>query len=127
MQPYLPDDCSTASCPYNCTSSVNGVCDTSRGVCSCNSNATVSYIGFDCFTPDPLHVFDPLEYYTRELSRLSVFFHGGEPRMLDEQQDEWLRMTRAPSTSGSATAGSVVSGRSRIGAALAVLLLALLV
>jgi hypothetical protein len=34
-------------------------------------------------------------------------------------QDEWLRMTRAPSTSGSATAGSVVSAKSRVAAALA--------
>ena len=62
VQPYLPLDCSTASCPFNCTSSFNGVCDTSKGVCACKANASVAYIGFDCFTPDPLHVFDPLEY-----------------------------------------------------------------
>ncbi len=29
-----------------------------------------------------------------------MFFHGGVPRALNEEQDEWLRMTRAPSTSG---------------------------
>jgi hypothetical protein len=38
-----------------------------------------------------------------------VFFHGGLPRALNEEQDEWLRMTRAPSTSGGSSSATAVT------------------
>ncbi len=38
-----------------------------------------------------------------------MFFHGGVPRALNEEQDEWLRMTRAPSTSGGSDATAVTA------------------
>lgn len=58
--PYWDIDCSRAQCPNNCWGPDHGVCNNTDGTCVCVGNATVTYTGFDCYVPDPLHVFDPL-------------------------------------------------------------------
>jgi hypothetical protein len=51
----------------------------------------VTYSGFDCYVPDPLHVLDPLRFYTQQLLRLSPFFTNGSSAALTTAQQARAR------------------------------------
>ena len=55
-------------------------------------NATVTYTGFDCYVPDPLHVLDPLRFYVQQLLRISPFSVNGSVSNLSETQKEVLTL-----------------------------------
>lgn len=74
--PYWDVDCSRAVCPNNCWDPDHGICNTTDCTCTFVGNATVTYAGFDCYVPDPLHVLDPLRFYV-QLLRISPFFVNG--------------------------------------------------
>jgi len=88
--PHWDIDCSRAQCPNNCWGPDHGRCNNSDGTCVCVGNATVTYTGFDCYVPDPLHVLDPLRFYTQHLLRLSPFFQNGPVVNLTQAQARLL-------------------------------------
>jgi len=88
--PFWDIDCSRAQCPNNCWGPDHGICNTTDGTCVCVGNATVTYTGFDCYVPDPLHVLDPLRFYTQQLLRISPFFVNGSAANLSKAQQDLL-------------------------------------
>mmetsp|Transcript_25025 Transcript_25025/g.59613 ORF Transcript_25025/g.59613 Transcript_25025/m.59613 type:complete len:910 (+) Transcript_25025:141-2870(+) len=88
--PHWDIDCSRAQCPNNCWGPDHGICNNTDGTCVCVGNATVTYTGFDCYVPDPLHVLDPLRFYTQHLLRLSPFFQDGPIVNLTQTQIDLL-------------------------------------
>jgi len=88
--PYSGGTCGVAECRNNCTSEANGYCDLDQGRCVCKANATIAYIGIDCRSPDPLHLFDPVYYYTKHMQRIGGFFVSGDVGNLSVSQKENL-------------------------------------
>ena len=88
--PFWDIDCSRAQCPNNCWGPDHGLCNNTDGTCTCVGNATVTYTGFDCYVPDPLHVLDPLRFYVQQLLRISPFFINGSDANLSQAQEDLL-------------------------------------
>ena len=70
----------------------HGLCNNTDGTCTCVGNATVTYTGFDCYVPDPLHVLDPLRFYTQQLLRISPFFVNGSAVNLTQAERDLLNL-----------------------------------
>jgi hypothetical protein len=79
-------------CPNNCWGPDHGICNSTDGSCTCVGNASVTYTGFDCYVPDPLHVLDPLRFYVQQLLRISPFFVNGSAANLSAAQEEVLTL-----------------------------------
>lgn len=88
--PFWDVDCSRAQCPNNCWGPDHGICNNTDGTCVCVGNATVTYQGFDCYLPDPLHQLDPLKFYIQQLLRISPFFINGTFQNLTDGQKSVL-------------------------------------
>ena len=61
LLPQANATCHTCYCVIDVTVNIHVIVSCTCVSHTSQANATVSYIGFDCFTPDPLHIFDPLE------------------------------------------------------------------
>uniref|UniRef100_A0A6U4SV93 EGF-like domain-containing protein n=1 Tax=Hemiselmis andersenii TaxID=464988 RepID=A0A6U4SV93_HEMAN len=105
--PYWDVDCSRAQCPNNCWGVDHGVCNNTDGTCVCVGNATVTYIGFDCYVPGPLHPLDPLKFYVQQMLRLSPFFiNGTYTNLTVAQRDVLTRVARFAQEQGGGAGGS---------------------
>ena len=90
--PFWDIDCGRATCPNDCWGPDHGLCNNTDGTCTCVGNATVTYTGFDCYVPDPLHVLDPLRFYTQQLLRISPFFVNGSAVNLTQAERDLLNL-----------------------------------